>query len=65
MITQKYLDALTYEIIGTSIEVHKTMVNGLLESVHHHCLKEELLHRKTNFPQRCEFLWFSGEKKLE
>lgn len=49
MITKKYLDELTYEIIGSAIEVHKTMGRGLLESVYHQCLKEELLHRKINF----------------
>ena len=49
MITKKYLDSLTYEIIGGAIEVHKEMGRGLLESVYHQCLKEELLHRKINF----------------
>ena len=49
MITQKYLDELTYEIIGSAIEVHKIMGRGLLESVYHECLKEEFLHRKINF----------------
>ncbi len=49
MITKKYLDDLTYEIIGSAIEVHKAMGRGLLESVYHQCLKEELLHRKINF----------------
>jgi GxxExxY protein len=49
MITQKYLDDLTYEIIGSAIEVHKTMGRGLLESVYHQCMKEELSHRKINF----------------
>ncbi len=49
MITQKYLDELTYEVIGAAIEVHKTMGRGLLESVYHICLQEELLHRKINF----------------
>lgn len=42
MITQKYLDELTYEVIGASIEVHKIIGKGLLESVYHQCLKEEL-----------------------
>lgn len=46
---KKYLDALTYEIIGAAIEVHKIMGRGLLESVYHQCLKEELIHRKINF----------------
>ena len=49
MLTKKYLDDLTYEIIGSVIEVHKIMGRGLLESVYHQCLKEELLHRKINF----------------
>ncbi len=49
MITKKYLDDLTYEIIGSAIEVHKVMGRGLLESVYQQCMKEELIHRKINF----------------
>ena len=49
MLTQKYLNEVTYEILGASIEVHKIMGRGLLESVYHQCLKEELTHRKINF----------------
>ncbi len=49
VITQKYLDELTYEVVGAAIEVHKIMGRGLLESVYHQCLKEGLLHRKINF----------------
>ncbi|CAN5310986.1 GxxExxY protein [soil metagenome] len=49
MLTQKYLDEITYEVLGAAIEVHKTVGRGLLESVYHHCLKEELYHRKINF----------------
>ncbi len=37
------------KIIGVTIEVHKIMGRGLLESVYHECLKEELQHRKINF----------------
>lgn len=48
-LTQKYLDELTYEVVGAAIEVHKIMGRGLLESIYHQCLKEELLHRKINF----------------
>lgn len=40
MITQKYLDDLTYEIIGAAIEVHKFLGRGLLESVYHQCIIE-------------------------
>ena len=49
MITQKYLDELTYEIIGSAIEVHKAMGPGLLENIYHLCLIEELSQRKINF----------------
>lgn len=49
MITQKYLDELTYEVVGASIEVHKIMGRGLLESVYHQCMKEELALRNINF----------------
>lgn len=48
-ITQKYLDDLTYEVVGAAIEVHKIMGRGLLESVYHQCMIEELKHRKINF----------------
>lgn len=42
MITKKYLAELTYEIIGSAIEVHKVMGRGLLEKVYHQYLKDEL-----------------------
>ncbi|MTH17293.1 GxxExxY protein [Flavobacterium sp. LC2016-01] len=49
MITQKYLDELSYAIIGACIEVHKTIGKGLLENIYHQCLKEELKSRNINF----------------
>jgi GxxExxY protein len=49
MVTRKYLDDLTYEVIGSAIQVHKAMGRGLLESVYHECLKEEFTHRKISF----------------
>lgn len=48
-ITKKYLNELTYEIIGSAIEVHKIMGKGLLESVYHQCLIEELKQRNIKF----------------
>ena len=41
-ITQKYLDELTYKIIGCAIEVHKHLGPGLLESVYEKCFMREL-----------------------
>lgn len=49
IITKKYLDELTYQIVGGAIEVHKALGPGLLESVYHKCMKEELKQRGINF----------------
>lgn len=49
MITQKHINELRYHVIGASIEVHKTMGRGLLESVYHECLIEELNSRNILF----------------
>ena len=65
MLTQKYLDELTYEVIGAAIEVHKIMGRGLLESVYHQCMKEELLHRKINFLTEMKIPVFYKNKELE
>ena len=48
-ISKKYLDIMTYEIIGAAIEVHKILGPGLLESVYHKCLQKELETRSVNF----------------
>src|SRR5690606_39480911 len=49
MLSKKYLDELTYEIIGSAIEVQKIMGRGLLESVYLKCMKLELHQRNINF----------------
>ncbi len=49
MITKKFLNELTYEVIGSAIEVHKAMRVGLLENVYCQCMREELSHRGINF----------------
>lgn len=43
--TKKYLNELTYEIIGAAIEVHKALGPGLLESVYQKCFRHELMLR--------------------
>ena len=48
MITKKYLDELTYKIIGCAIEVHKTLGPGLLESIYEKCLLHELKLKNLN-----------------
>jgi len=41
-ITKKYLNELTYKVIGCAIEVHKQLGPGLLESVYEKCFLKEL-----------------------
>lgn len=55
-LTQKYLDDLTYKIIGCGIEVHKHLGPGLLESVYEKCLIYELNRAglKTRSQQRIQ-----------
>ena len=65
MITQKYLDELTYEVVGASIEVHKIMGRGLLESVYHKCIIEELRHRKINFLTEVKIPVIYKDKELD
>lgn len=48
-LTQKYLDDLTYKVVGTAIEFYKFMGRVLFKSVYPECLKEELKYRKINF----------------
>lgn len=43
--TQKYLNDLTYQVIGCAIEVHKHLGPGLLESVYEKCFTRELALR--------------------
>jgi GxxExxY protein len=47
--TKKYLNELTYNVIGAAIEVHKELGPGLLESVYHRCLFHELRTRNIYF----------------
>ncbi|MBU8882864.1 GxxExxY protein [Flavobacteriaceae bacterium JJC] len=49
MITQRSIDDLTFRINGACIEVHKIIGPGLLESVYHKCLEEELKLREISF----------------
>jgi GxxExxY protein len=42
MITKNYVNRLSYQIVGCAIEVHKHLGPGLLESVYHVCMLDEL-----------------------
>jgi GxxExxY protein len=47
MITQRLINEISYRIIGCAIEVHKHLGPGLLESVYHTCVMDELV--RTDF----------------
>jgi GxxExxY protein len=42
IVTQDYVNDIAYKIVACAIEVHKTLGPGLLESIYHTCLIEEL-----------------------
>jgi GxxExxY protein len=42
MITQRLINEISYKIIGCAIEVHKHLGPGLLESIYHTCMMDEL-----------------------
>ena len=48
-ITKKYLNELTYKVIGCAIEVHKQLGPGLLESIYEKCLLKEMALRGVSF----------------
>lgn len=48
-ITKKYLDKLSYDVLGAAIEVHRDLGPGLLENVYHECIKHELSLRNIKF----------------
>ncbi len=49
MITQKLINDISYRIIGCAIEVHKHPGPGLLESVYHNCMMDELDRNNISF----------------
>ncbi len=65
MIMQKHSDELTYEIVGTTIEVQKKTGRELLKNVYRQCLKEGLLHRKIIFLTEMRIPSLYNNKQLE
>jgi GxxExxY protein len=58
--TKRYLDELTYKVIGCAIEVHKQLGRGLLESVYEKCFVRELVLQGLKYEQQ---LWVPLEYK--
>ena len=71
VITKKYLDDLTYAVIGCVIEVHKQLGPGLLESVYEKCFLKEMSIKAIPFknqvwvPIEYKGLSFEAELRLD
>lgn len=60
--TKKDVDAISHNIIGAAIEVHRALGPGLLESMYHKAMKRELTIRKTKFDTELKVdLEYKGE----
>jgi len=60
--TQKYINDLAFEIIGSAIEVHKQLGPGLLESVYEECFCEELTSKNFSFVRQIRVIRCVGRK---
>ena len=64
MITQKLINEISYRIIGCAIEVHKHLGPGLLESVYHTCMIDELVRKNLSIQSRLAVPIFYKGKHL-
>ena len=71
IITKKYLNNLTFKVIGCAIEVHKQIGPGLLESVYEKCFLKELSLQGISYknqlwvPIHYKGLELNGELRLD
>jgi GxxExxY protein len=71
MVTQSYINELTFKIIGYAIEVHKELGPGLLESVYEKCLAHLLIEngfrisRQQNVPIEFHGLELNCDLRLD
>lgn len=54
MVTQKFINELTYKIVGACIEVHKLAGPGLYEDLYHKCLTKEFALLQLDFKSELE-----------
>ena len=71
IITQKYINEISYKIIGCAIEVHKHLGPGLLESVYDLCFIDEMrsvglsVKSQINIPVQYKGKDLGGSLKLD
>lgn len=63
-ITKKYVNELSYIIVGCAIEVNKQMGPGLLESVYERCLIDELKSQNIDLESQVKIPILYKEKDL-
>lgn len=62
-ITKEYLNALSYNVIGAAIEVHKFMGNALTESSYQKCMEREFDIRGIKYEKEKQvYLEYKGLK---
>ena len=62
MITQSYINNVSYKIVGCAIDVHKELGPGLLESVYQKCFVKELELRGFKVNQQIKIpIQYKGE----
>ena len=64
-ITKKYINDLTYQVIGCAIEVHKHLGPGLLESIYEKCFCYELEKRNISFARQMKVPIQYGDMFIE
>lgn len=61
---QKQLNALSYRVLGLSMEVHRTLGAGLLESAYEEALAYEFTHENLSFERQTEVPLFYKSARL-
>lgn len=64
-ITKKYINELTYRIVGACIEVHKIVGPGLYEEVYHKCLEKEFDLLGINYKSELEIPLIYKELRVD
>ena len=63
--TKKYINELSFEIIGAAINVHRQIGPGLLESVYEQCFCEELSIRGLKYVSQARVPIIYNNKELQ
>ncbi|WP_106917204.1 GxxExxY protein [Chryseobacterium aurantiacum] len=65
MMTQKFINELSYKIVGACIEVHKLAGPGLYEEVYHQCLEKEFNLLGLKYRSELEIPFFYKGNKID